>query len=103
MSTMSESLMSDIPEQPTPAEAGTRFDTIERAIADIAAGMYAYSGILSALLLRERTGEGSRVEVSMLESLVEWMGYPLYYAYAGMPPPARAGAGRRSRNHAARG
>lgn len=62
------------------------------SIADIAAGMYAYSGILSALLLRERTGEGSRVEVSMLESLVEWMGYPLYYAYAGMPPPARAGA-----------
>jgi len=62
------------------------------SIADIAAGMYAYSGILSALLLRERTGEGSRVEVSMLESLVEWMGYPLYYAYAGMPAPARAGA-----------
>ncbi len=60
------------------------------SIADIAAGMYAYSGILSALLLRERTGEGSRVEVSMLESLVEWMGYPLYYAYAGMPAPARA-------------
>ncbi|WP_454252915.1 CaiB/BaiF CoA transferase family protein [Pseudomonas sp. Marseille-Q7302] len=62
------------------------------SIADIAAGMYAYSGILSALLLRERTGGGSRVEVSMLESLVEWMGYPLYYAYAGMPAPARAGA-----------
>jgi len=62
------------------------------SIADIAAGMYAYSGILSALLLRERTGEGSRVEVSMLESLVEWMGYPMYYAYAGMPAPARAGA-----------
>lgn len=62
------------------------------SIADIAAGMYAYSGILSALLLRERTGEGSRVEVSMLESLVEWMGYPLYYAYAGMPAPSRAGA-----------
>lgn len=62
------------------------------SIADIAAGMYAYSGILWALLLRERTGEGSRVEVSMLESLVEWMGYPMYYAYAGMPAPARAGA-----------
>jgi itaconate CoA-transferase len=62
------------------------------SIADIAAGMYAYTGILSALLLREKTGKGSHVEVSMLESLVEWMGYPLYYAYAGAPPPPRAGA-----------
>ncbi|KAF1052562.1 MAG: Acetyl-CoA:oxalate CoA-transferase [Stenotrophomonas maltophilia] len=62
------------------------------SIADISAGMYAYSGILSALLLRERTGEGSRIDVSMLESLVEWMGYPMYYAYDGAPPPPRAGA-----------
>ncbi|MET1070819.1 MAG: CaiB/BaiF CoA-transferase family protein [Pseudomonas prosekii] len=62
------------------------------SIADIAAGMYAYTGILSALLLRERTGEGSHLDVSMLESLVEWMNYPLYYAYAGAPPPPRAGA-----------
>ncbi|BAP45163.1 formyl-CoA transferase [Pseudomonas sp. StFLB209] len=62
------------------------------SIADIAAGMYAYTGILSALLLRERTGIGSHVEVSMLESLVEWMNYPLYYAYEGAPPPPRAGA-----------
>ncbi|NWC07645.1 CoA transferase [Pseudomonas agarici] len=62
------------------------------SIADIAAGMYAYSGILSALLLRGKTGEGSRVEVSMLESLVEWMGYPMYYAFDGAPPPPRAGA-----------
>ncbi|MEN5035720.1 CaiB/BaiF CoA-transferase family protein [Pseudomonas sp. TWI929] len=62
------------------------------SIADIAAGMYGYSSILSALLLRERTGEGSRVEVSMLESLAEWMGYPLYYAYDGAPAPKRAGA-----------
>jgi itaconate CoA-transferase len=62
------------------------------SIADIAAGMYAYSGILSALLLRGRTGEGSQVEVSMLESLVEWMGYPMYYAYNGAEPPPRAGA-----------
>ncbi|MGG2040202.1 CaiB/BaiF CoA-transferase family protein [Pseudomonas paraeruginosa] len=62
------------------------------SIADIAAGMYAYSGILSALLLRERTGEGSRIDVSMLESLVEWMGYPMYYAYQDAPPPPRAGA-----------
>ncbi|MBA1272690.1 CaiB/BaiF CoA transferase family protein [Stutzerimonas azotifigens] len=62
------------------------------SIADIAAGMYAYTGILSALMLRMRTGEGSRIDVSMLESLVEWMGYPLYYAYEGATPPPRAGA-----------
>ncbi|WP_434155609.1 CaiB/BaiF CoA transferase family protein [Pseudomonas sp. JZ134] len=62
------------------------------SIADIAAGMYAFSGILSALLLRERTGKGSQVDVSMLESLVEWMGYPMYYAYEGAEPPPRAGA-----------
>ncbi|HUJ01219.1 MAG TPA: CaiB/BaiF CoA-transferase family protein [Usitatibacter sp.] len=68
-----------------PAKAGA-------SIADIAAGMYAYSGILSALLLRERTGEGSHIDVSMLESLAEWMGYPLYYAYDGAEPPPRLGA-----------
>lgn len=62
------------------------------SIADIAAGMYAYTGVLSALLLRDKTGEGSRIDVSMLESLVEWMSYPMYYAYAGAPPPPRAGA-----------
>lgn len=62
------------------------------SIADIAAGMYAYTGVLSALMLRGKTGEGSRVDVTMLESLVEWMGYPLYYAYDGAPPPPRAGA-----------
>ena len=62
------------------------------SIADIAAGMYAYTGILSALMLRGKTGVGSRIDVTMLESLVEWMGYPMYYAYNGAPPPARAGA-----------
>ncbi len=62
------------------------------SIADIAAGMYAYTGILSAVLLREKTGVGSQVEISMLESLVEWMNYPMYYAYEGAPPPPRAGA-----------
>ncbi|WP_190300968.1 CaiB/BaiF CoA transferase family protein [Pseudomonas veronii] len=62
------------------------------SIADIAAGMYAYTGILSALLLRGRTGEGSHLDVSMLESLVEWMNYPMYYAYDGATPPPRAGA-----------
>lgn len=62
------------------------------SIADIAAGMYAYTGVLSALMLRGKTGVGSRVDVSMLESLVEWMGYPMYYAYQGATPPPRAGA-----------
>ncbi|WP_426808198.1 CaiB/BaiF CoA transferase family protein [Pseudomonas sp. WOUb67] len=62
------------------------------SIADIAAGMYAYTGVLSALLLRGKTGEGSHIDVSMLESLVEWMNYPLYYAYEGATPPPRAGA-----------
>lgn len=62
------------------------------SIADIAAGMYAYSSILSALLLRGKTGEGSHIEVSMLESLVEWMGYPMYYSYKDAPPPPRSGA-----------
>lgn len=62
------------------------------SIADISAGMYAYSGILSALLLRGRTGEGSRVEVSMLEGMAEWMGFPMYYAFEGQSQPPRAGA-----------
>jgi itaconate CoA-transferase len=62
------------------------------SIADIAAGMYAYSSILSALLLRGTTGKGSHIDVSMLEALAEWMGYPLYYAYDGAPPPPRSAA-----------
>ncbi|GGX10032.1 CoA transferase [Pigmentiphaga litoralis] len=62
------------------------------SIADISAGMYAYSSILSALLLRATTGKGSRIDVSMLESMVEWMGYPMYYAFDGATPPARSGA-----------
>ncbi len=64
--------------------------------ADIAAGMYAYSGILSALLLRARTGEGSHIDLSMLESLAEWMGFPLYYAHEGAAPPPRTGASHAS-------
>ncbi|MBI4293471.1 MAG: CoA transferase [Betaproteobacteria bacterium] len=62
------------------------------SIADIAAGMYAYSGILAALLERVRTGQGRRIEVSMLEAMAEWMSYPLYYAFEGQPPPPRSGA-----------
>jgi itaconate CoA-transferase len=62
------------------------------SIADIAAGMYAYSNILAALIERGRTGFGCRIDVSMLESMVEWMSYPLYYAFDGANPPPRAGA-----------
>lgn len=66
------------------------------SVADIAAGMYAYTSVLSALLLRGKTGQGSHIDVSMLEALGEWMGYPLYYAYEGAPPPARTGASHAS-------
>src|SRR6476661_6070915 len=62
------------------------------SIADIAAGMYAYSNILAALLQRGQTGTGQRIDISMLESLAEWTSYPLYYAFDGAPPPPRTGA-----------
>jgi crotonobetainyl-CoA:carnitine CoA-transferase CaiB-like acyl-CoA transferase len=62
------------------------------SIADIAAGMYAYSSILAALIERSRTGRGKRIDISMLESMVEWMSYPLYYAFDGAEPPPRSGA-----------
>lgn len=62
------------------------------SIADIAAGMYAYSNVLAALMQRQKTGQGSHIDVSMLEALGEWMGYPMYYAYDGAPPPPRTGA-----------
>ena len=62
------------------------------SIADIAAGMYAYTNILAALMYKQQTGQGQRIDVSMLESLTEWMGFPLYYAFEGASPPPRAGA-----------
>lgn len=62
------------------------------SIADIAAGMYAYSNILSALLQRGKDGQGCRIDISMLESMVEWMGFPMYYAFDGAPGPVPAGA-----------
>ena len=66
------------------------------SVADIAAGMYAYSSVLSALLLRDKTGQGSHIDVSMLEALGEWMSFPLYYAYGNASPPPRAGASHAS-------
>ncbi len=62
------------------------------SIADIAAGMYAYTNILAALLQRGKTGKGSVIDISMLESLGEWMSFPMYYAYKGAEPPPRNGA-----------
>jgi len=62
------------------------------SVADIAAGMYAYSGILTALIQRGKTGRGTRVEVAMLEALAEWMGYALNFGHFGGTPPARNGA-----------
>jgi len=62
------------------------------SIADISAGMYAYSSILAALLQRGRTGRGCRIDVSLLETMVEWTSYPLYYAFEGATPPPRTGA-----------
>ena len=62
------------------------------SIADISAGSYAYSSILNALLLRHKTGLGSHLDVSMLESMVEWMSFPMYYAFEGAAPPPRSGA-----------
>jgi itaconate CoA-transferase len=69
----------------TPSKAGP-------SIADIAAGMYAFSNILAALLERQKTGKGRHIDISMLEALGEWMSYPLYYAFGGAVPPARTGA-----------
>ncbi|MDX6255433.1 MAG: itaconate CoA-transferase [Frankiales bacterium] len=59
--------------------------------ADIGAGMYAFAGILAALYDRERTGVGTEVDISLFDSLIEWMGYPLYYTRYGGQAPGRTG------------
>ncbi len=69
----------------TPVKAGI-------SVADIAAGMYAYSGVLTALYERERTGKGSALEVAMLDALGEWMSQPVLFGGYGGPPPRRTGA-----------
>lgn len=69
----------------TPSKAGI-------SIADIAAGMYAYSGVLAALLRRSKTGQGTIVDVSLFDALAEWMSYPAYYTGYGGVAPARTGA-----------
>jgi itaconate CoA-transferase len=69
----------------TPSKVGV-------SIADIACGMYAYSGILAALIRRGRTGEGVAIEVSLFEALGEWMGFPAYFTLYGGKEPPRTGA-----------
>ena len=61
-------------------------------VADIAAGMYAFSAILAALLRRGRTGEGATLDITMFEALAEWMGFPAYFTGYGGSPPPRSGA-----------
>ncbi|WP_353194243.1 CaiB/BaiF CoA transferase family protein [Pusillimonas noertemannii] len=78
-------LMSVTGSQDAPSRAGF-------SAADVSAGMYAYSNVLSALILRMRTGKGSHIDVAMLESLTEWMSNPLYYAYDDAPPAPRSAA-----------
>ena len=68
-----------------PAKAGC-------SIVDISAGMYAFSNILAAIIRRQKTDTGCCIDISMLETMAEWMSFPLYYAYNGAEPPPRAGA-----------
>jgi crotonobetainyl-CoA:carnitine CoA-transferase CaiB-like acyl-CoA transferase len=69
----------------TPSKAGI-------SVADIATGMYAYSGILTALYDRERTGQGAILQVAMIDALGEWMSQPAYFSAYGQEPPRRTGA-----------
>jgi crotonobetainyl-CoA:carnitine CoA-transferase CaiB-like acyl-CoA transferase len=69
----------------TPSKAGI-------SVADIATGMYAYSGILTALYDRESTGHGATIEVAMIDALGEWMSQPAYFSAYGQEPPRRTGA-----------
>lgn len=78
-------LLSITGSEDAPAKAGI-------PVADIAAGMYAFSSILAALLRRGRTGEGATLDITMLESLGEWMGFPAYFTAYGGTAPRRSGA-----------
>jgi itaconate CoA-transferase len=78
-------LLSVTGSEDAPAKAGV-------PVADIAAGMYAFSSVLAALIRRARTGEGATLDITMFEALGEWMGFPAYFtAYGGSAPP-RSGA-----------
>ncbi len=75
------------------ATTGTRESPAKVSVSmtDIGTGLHAFSGILSALYQRERTGKGSRVEVTMFEAMVEWMNHPLMYEHFGGKPMQRTG------------
>jgi itaconate CoA-transferase len=68
-----------------PAKAGI-------PVADIAAGMYAFSSVLAALIRRGRSGEGATLDITMFEALAEWMGFPAYFTAYGGTAPQRSGA-----------
>src|SRR5262245_31374084 len=89
MLVQSEAGLISVPGTPeSPSKAGI-------SVADIAAGMYAYSGILAALVARSQTGRGTTVDVSLFDALAEWMAAPVYYSSYGGSEPLRSGA-----NHA---
>ena len=94
----SEAGMLSVTGTQTKTQSGTKMEPakVGISIADIAAGMYAYSNILAALMQRDRTGKGASIDISMLEGMVEWMSFPLYYAFNGAPGPAPVGASHAS-------
>lgn len=69
----------------TPSRAGV-------SVADIAAGMYAFAGVITALFRRERTGDGTVLDISLFHALAEWMGAPAYYSVHAGRAPERVGA-----------
>jgi itaconate CoA-transferase len=73
---------------------GTQHEMVKSgiSIADVAAGMQAQTAILAALIQRSKTNKGSNIDISMLEAMVEWMGFPLNYAYEGASAPQRTGS-----------
>jgi itaconate CoA-transferase len=71
--------------------SGEQMAKVGISVADISAGSYAYSSVLAALFHRERTGEALPVDVSLFDSLTEWLAYPLYYTVYGGSPPKRMG------------
>lgn len=73
---------------------GTEQDIVKSgiSIADIAAGTQANAAILAAIIQRSKINEGAHIEISMLEAMIEWMGFPLNYAHNGQSPPERTAA-----------
>ncbi|MFY1633018.1 CaiB/BaiF CoA transferase family protein [Solwaraspora sp. WMMB335] len=71
-----------------PAESAARAGI---SIADVAGGMYTLTGVLAALAAREHTGHGGSFEVSLLDSLAEWLGQPIHFTDGSGEPPPRTG------------